>query len=122
MSVRLLVLTPSPNSALSRRAGSGRRAKRPYSAASRSGVVLLNWSLWPSGMTSSLISGLPRRLTWTSRPTARVRPRERSTEIWWRSVVDHTPTTALADEGPDTARWFRVTCPSGTCSTTVWVL
>ena len=65
MSVRSVSLTPSPNSAFRSRAGSGLSAYLPKFAASSAGSVRLKRSFLPSGMTTSLISGLPRRLTWT---------------------------------------------------------
>ena len=67
MSVRLVSFTPSLNRAFSSRAGSGLSAYVPKFFRSSAGDVRLNLSFWPIGMITSLISGLPRRLTWTHR-------------------------------------------------------
>ena len=65
MSVRLVSGASTPNSAFRIAASSGLRTNLPYRAASSSGVVRLNWSFLPSGITTSLTSGLPSRETWT---------------------------------------------------------
>ena len=68
MSVRLFSLTPRLNSAfrIARRLRV-QRVLRRSSSASSAGDVALNLSFWPIGMITSLISGLPRRLTCTQR-------------------------------------------------------
>ena len=55
-------------------------------------------------MTTSLTSGLPRRETWTHLPFDPLFESKSAfvTSIRLRSVVDHTPTTALAASAPDT--------------------
>ena len=52
-------------------ASSGETTYLPKFAPSSAGSVALKKSFFPSGMTTSLTSGLPRRLTWTSRSLPR---------------------------------------------------
>ena len=122
MSVRSVSLMPRPNSALSSRAGSGLTAKAPKFGASCAGPVRLNLSLAPIGTMTSLISGLPRRETWTHEALTCFLPLWRRTFRRLRSVVAQTPTTALAESAAATARPSRVTSASGTCRTNEWVL
>ena len=74
MSVRPVSLTPRPNRAFSSFAGSGASAPAPKFLASFAGEVALYLSLRPIGMMTSLISGLPRRLTCTQSALARRLP------------------------------------------------
>ena len=67
MSVRFVSWMPRPNSAFRMRAGSGLRANLPKFFASSAGDVALNLSFLPIGMITSLMRGLPRRLTCTYR-------------------------------------------------------
>src|SRR5215207_2389705 len=122
MSVRSVSFTPRSNRAFSSRAGSGASAPAPKFAASFAGEVRLNLSLRPIGMITSLISGLPSRLTWTQRLCTRRLPLWRSTLTFLRSVLVQTPTTALEASGPDTLLRLRVTSDSGTCSANECVL
>ena len=65
MSVRFVSLIPRPNSAFRTRAGSGLSANWPKFFASSAGDVALNLSFLPIGMITSLMRGLPSRLTCT---------------------------------------------------------
>src|SRR4051794_13725759 len=99
-------------------ASSGESTYLPKFFRSFEGCVALKKSFFPSGMTTSFTSGLPRRLTWTSC----LRARFLTTLTAVRSVEDHTPTTALAADASATALPSRVTSDSGTCSVIVWTL
>ena len=68
MSVRSFSGALMSNSAFSTAASSGSSTYLPKFSRSLFGVVRLNLSLSPAGMTTSLTSGLPRRETWTHLP------------------------------------------------------
>ena len=71
MSVRFVSLIPRLSSWFSAAAGNGLRTYLPKLRRSSCGCVRLNLSFSASGITSSLISGLPSRLTWTQRAALR---------------------------------------------------
>ena len=79
------------------------------------GCVRLNRSFWPSGMITSLTSGLPSREICLNEPCPWP-----FTEIDCRSVDAQTPTTALAAVSLETDLPSRVTSDSGTWSTIDW--
>ena len=99
MSWRLLVGHPRPNSALIAFTSSGSSAYWPNRWPSPDGFVRLNSSLRETGMNSSLINGLPRRLTCTQGPMP-PRPRPLVSSSLRRSVEAQTPTTGVEDAGP----------------------
>ena len=117
MSVRSFSLTPRLNSWLNRFASSGLVTYLPKFLPSLAGYVALYLSFSPIGITTSLMSGFPTRLTCFhfGLPLRR-------TFIDSRSVVDQTPTRELASFGPLTSLPSRVTSSNGTCSTNACVL
>ena len=68
MSRRLVSGAPTLNSRFRIAASSGLTTNCPYSSASRSGLVRLNWSFFPTGITTSFTSGFPSRETCTKSP------------------------------------------------------
>ncbi len=71
----------------------------------------------PSGMTTSLISGFPRRETWTQSPeSAGGAPVPESVELRSRHVEDQRLTIALGSAASVGAVWFAVRFWIGTDS------
>src|SRR3954454_680775 len=80
------------------------------------GEIPLNASLYFSGMTASLTSGLPSRETWTHLPDVTA-PAAEYDVVARRSVVLHTPMTGFLAGRP-----FRASRDRGTCSAIVSTL
>ncbi len=83
----------------------------------------MNLSFWPSGMTTSLMSGLPRRETWTHAPASvGGAPVEESVDVWRRQVDDHMLTMAFGSAGSVGAVWLAVSFSMGTDRAIEWTL
>ena len=87
------------------------------------GTDELNLSFLPSGITTSLTRGMPRRDTLIQLPElAGSAPLVDSTRVLRRSVCDHTPMMALGSSGPVGALPFAVSLLIGTCRAMLWML
>src|SRR5262252_9083369 len=99
-----------PKSACRIPGSSGFRTYVPKFARSSLGYVALNVSFMPIGMTTSLMSGLPRRETWYQ------------PDAFCRHVEDHMLTTAFGSAVSVGAEPFAVRLPIGTERAIEWTL
>ncbi len=114
-------LTPGYSTGISR-ATSGSRTNLPNWASS-AGSEALKRSFLPSGMTTSLTSGMPRRETWTHWPRlSGSLPLGDRTLVCRRQEAAYTPMTASGSSDPVSAFLSPVSCLMGTWRTIEWVL